>query len=106
MRMHHRSSPQISQPPFATVGLNLGVLLLSTGLPIQSAAQTLTLSGQAVDEVVVTARKREELLLEVPVAVTAITAEAIEDLRLVHLNDVARHTPGFSFTAATGRQPA
>jgi outer membrane receptor protein involved in Fe transport len=106
MRMHHRSSPQIRQPLFATVGLNLGVLLLSTGLPIQSAAQTLTLSGQPVDEVVVTARKREELLLEVPVAVTAITAEAIEDLRLVHLNDVARHTPGFSFTAATGRQPA
>ncbi len=105
-RMQRCSMPYIRQPVFATIGLNLAVLLLSSGLPIQSTAQVPTSSSQLIDEIVVTARKREESLLEVPVAVTAISAQLIEDLHLVRLNDVARHTPGFSFTSATGRQPA
>jgi len=55
---------------------------------------------------VVTARKKTEQLLDVPVAVTAFSAVAIRQLGLGRLEDAARYTPGFSFTSATGRQPA
>jgi outer membrane receptor protein involved in Fe transport len=58
----------------------------------------------AVEEIVVTARKVEENLQEVPLAVSAFTPESIEQLNLRTLDDIAKFTPGFSFTSAFGRQ--
>ena len=55
------------------------------------------------DEIVVTARRQTETLIEVPVAVTALSEGAIEDLGLQSIDDVARHTAGFSFSNAFGR---
>lgn len=80
--------------------------LLKSGLASVAWAQGPVASIQPIDEITVTVRKRDEMLLEVPVAVTAMTARLIEDLGLRQLNDVARHTPGFSFSSSTGRQPA
>jgi len=57
----------------------------------------------SVDEIIVSARKRDENLQEVPSAVTAITEEAISDLNILSIDDIARHTPGFSFSQAFGR---
>ncbi|MDD9798410.1 MAG: TonB-dependent receptor, partial [Alphaproteobacteria bacterium] len=57
----------------------------------------------SVDEIIVSARKRDENLQDVPTAVTAITQEAIADLNILSIDDVARHTPGFSFSQAWGR---
>lgn len=58
------------------------------------------------EEIVVTVRKKEEPLLSVPVAVTALSSEFIDALGLENLDDIARYTPGFSFNSATGRQAA
>ena len=68
----------------------------------QSNADSAQDSG-ALEEVVVTARKREESLQEVPVAVTAFTAEALESRQISSVNDVARFTPGLVFDKAFGR---
>jgi len=46
-----------------------------------------------LDEVVVTARKREELLRDVPAAITAITGEQREDLVLDRAEDYLRQIP-------------
>lgn len=47
-------------------------------------------SAEAVlDEVIVTAQKRTENLQEVPVAITAITAETIENYRIVTIADIS-----------------
>jgi outer membrane receptor protein involved in Fe transport len=54
-------------------------------------------------EVVITARKREESLQDVPIAVTALSADRIEELRITSPDDIARFTPGFSFISAFGR---
>ncbi len=59
--------------------------------------------GLSIEEVIVTARKIEESLNDAPVTVTAITASAIEDLDLNSISDVARFTPGLSFSSAFGR---
>lgn len=56
----------------------------------------------APGDVLVTARKREESLQKVPVAITAFTAKQIEDARIENVEDVARLTPGFTFTPLFG----
>ena len=68
-------------------------LLLVAALVLASA----TTVAQELEEIVVTARKVEENLQEVPVAVTAFTAEQIEEAGLNDLFDISLATPGFSF---------
>ena len=55
------------------------------------------------DEIIVTARRQAETLIEVPVAVSAFSENAIENLGLQSIDDIARHTAGFSFSKAFGR---
>jgi iron complex outermembrane receptor protein len=52
-----------------------------------------------LDEVVVTARKREETLQEVPIAVSALGAEALERLQVANLRDISSRVPNLGVTA-------
>ncbi|WP_317930427.1 TonB-dependent receptor [Halioxenophilus sp. WMMB6] len=56
----------------------------------------------ALEEVVVTARKTEERLQDVPVAITAITGAMIEATSATGLEDIARQTPGFTYERTVG----
>ena len=55
------------------------------------------------DEIIVTARRQSESLIEVPGAVSAFSEENIENLGFQSIDDIARHTAGFSFSNAFGR---
>lgn len=68
----------------------LGVVFL--GVPVTGQAEVP--SVVAVEEVVVTARKREESLRDVPVAATAFTAEKLEQSNVRSVADIASMTPG------------
>ncbi|MDJ0928909.1 MAG: TonB-dependent receptor [Gammaproteobacteria bacterium] len=57
-----------------------------------------------LEEIVVTARRLEESLRDVPIAVSPFTAESIQNLNLRNIDDIARFTPGLSFNSAFGRQ--
>jgi iron complex outermembrane receptor protein len=52
--------------------------------------------AQQIEEVIVTARKRQESILNVPVVETAISQQRLERLQVQDLKDVARLTPGLS----------
>jgi iron complex outermembrane recepter protein len=54
------------------------------------------------DEIVVTATKREERLQDVPVSVTAITAERLESLGVESSGDIAAYTPTMQWRSGTG----
>lgn len=58
------------------------------------------------NEIVVTARKVEENLQDVPVSVTAFTGESFEDAGLTEFSDISRLTPNFDVrpNGATGSQ--
>tara|TARA_R110000787_G_scaffold44164_2_gene108284 strand:+ start:647 stop:3211 length:2565 start_codon:yes stop_codon:yes gene_type:complete len=56
-----------------------------------------------LDEVTVTAVKREQNLNEVPVSVTAFTADTRQELGLNNLSDFARFTPSLAFSAGDDR---
>lgn len=51
----------------------------------------------AVEEIVVTARKREENLQDTPIAVTAFSGEGMEKRGVTKLNGVAAYAPNMSF---------
>ncbi|MEO1101232.1 MAG: TonB-dependent receptor [Pseudomonadota bacterium] len=53
--------------------------------------------------IVITSRRKEETLLDAPVAVSAFGEEQIENLQLQSVDDIARFTPGLSFSKAFGR---
>lgn len=56
----------------------------------------------ALEEIVVTARKRAESLQEIPMAITAFTASDIESAGLRNVEDVANLTPGFNMAPLFG----
>ena len=58
----------------------------------------------ALEEIIVTARKREESVQDIPIAVSAFTADDIREMGLTSIDDIALYTPGFSFHSAFGRQ--
>jgi len=58
--------------------------------------------AQEIGEIVVTARRVEEKLKDVPLAITAFDSATIEQAAIVSLTDVAALTPGLSFFNAFG----
>lgn len=85
--------------------LTTAAAIAATSLAAVPAALAQEEGAQAPsrDVITVTARRREETILDAPVAVTAFGEEDILDLGLQSVDDVARFTPGLSFSAAFGR---
>ncbi|MGB6353463.1 MAG: TonB-dependent receptor [Steroidobacteraceae bacterium] len=50
-----------------------------------------------LEEIIVTATKRDESLQSVPIAITALTSEALQNLGAVNFEDFARTVPGLDF---------
>lgn len=81
------------------------MLLASAGalaLAPQAFAQTAAAPATS-DEIIVTAERREQSLQDVPVSVTAFTAEMRQTIGLENLEDFANFTPGLSFSASNDR---
>ncbi len=55
-----------------------------------------------LEDVIVTARKRDENIDVVPLAITAMTSETITNRNIDTIEDVAAYTPGFYTQAQTG----
>jgi iron complex outermembrane receptor protein len=82
-----------------------GVLLASAALGSAPAiAQQTTVEGEVqrrpLEEIIVTARYREERLQEIPIAITAIDADEIEMRAFTVASDVAYTVPNASFRPA------
>lgn len=72
--------------------------------PAAEPAQATTPAARkaTLETVTVTARKREETLQEVPVAVTAFTAESLDKLQIEDLGDLDAQVPNLTVYAARG----
>ncbi len=70
-----------------------------TALPLAVAALALASppAWSQLEEIVVTARKQEERLQDVPIAVAAFSNEQLEERGARDMFDVSHFTPGFSF---------
>ena len=56
----------------------------------------------SVDDVIVTARRRAEVLQDVPIAVTAVSAETLENRGTADITELARTTPSLTLNSARG----
>ena len=57
-----------------------------------------------LEEIVVTAQKRQQNLQTVPIAITTISSDQITDYGLKDTNDLVILTPGLNFTRVGGVQ--
>lgn len=74
------------------------VAVFSATLFAQGAAVTPAVAQQiALEEIVVTARKRAESIQDIPISITAFTAADMDKRGIVSMTDVALNTPGFNF---------
>ncbi len=58
--------------------------------------------AQVLDEIVVTATKREENIQDVPLAITAFTGSFIKDVNLDDIKDLVSFTPGVTGNSKDG----
>lgn len=75
--------------------LQIGLGLLATA-PLSGVAYAQEEAATSSDEIIVTARKREERLLDVPVSVEALSAETLEESRIGDAVDLVGRIPNLS----------
>lgn len=79
--------------------LAAGLALLSA--PGSALAQSETGSGATVDEIVVTAQMREQSLQDVPVVVTSVNAQQLQDAGVRDIKDLTIVAPGLTVTSTS-----
>lgn len=93
----------LATPAFAT-GSKAATEEPGSAAPTQPAAATAQEAQPGDQAIVVTARKREETLQNVPVAVTAVSGDMIEKRGFQQIKDVAQLTPSLNTNSdSTGR---
>lgn len=66
-------------------------LLVASGVHAEEAARS---GGAALEEIVVTAQRKEEAVLDVPASIEVFTSVAMQNLGVTNVQDIARLTPG------------
>jgi iron complex outermembrane receptor protein len=85
---------------FATAG---AAALLATPAGAQTEGRReQAAQAPALEEIVVTARKRSESLLDIPVSITAFSAAEIEKADVFDIREITKFSPGFTFQAVGG----
>ncbi|QNQ10872.1 TonB-dependent receptor plug domain-containing protein [Sphingomonas alpina] len=90
----------LASASIAALGTTLPAFAQSTAGPTTPAAEPAAQSeGPQLEDIIVTARKREESLQNVPIAVTAFSGNALRDGQITDLSALAGRTPSFTFQA-------
>ncbi len=80
--------------PLAVVAVNSGMVVSAEAVEERSAL--------ALEEVVVTARKREESLVDVPMSIVAISGEEIAKMNVGDVSDLQNALPNFNIVSLGG----
>lgn len=86
-----------------SAGISLALVSASFNLTAQQSMPDAESADDELEIIQVTSRKRIEPLNKVPVAVSAFTDEMLEQQGLQSIDDIARFSPGLSFSKAFGR---
>ena len=79
----------------------IGAFVIGGLIPIGVTAQETTANDNILEEIIVTAQKREENLQTTAISITAYTGASLEKKRVFSMFDLANTTPSFSLTANT-----
>jgi outer membrane receptor protein involved in Fe transport len=97
----HQEIQQLQLTPLSLAvrrGLAYGSMIAVSSAMVATPAMAQSDSGElALEEVMVTAQKREQNLQDVPIAVTAFNSQKIEELGIQSFHDYALMIPNMSF---------
>jgi len=79
---------------------SIGALLLAAPALAQTAPQTAPNAPAVVDDIIVTAQKREEAAQDVPIALSAFSGEDLDALRIEGGSELIRAVPNVVFSKA------
>lgn len=79
------------------------VLAPAMAAPAISNAQTGQRASSLLDEIVVTARKREESIQEIPLTVQVFSTEQLEQRGITNLPELSKFTPGLTYNQGNAR---
>src|SRR5262245_61453936 len=74
--------------------------VVSTTMAIGAAVSPAAFSQDSLEEVVVTAQRRSELSRDVPISITSISGEMLEQTGANQLSDITHITPALRFDAS------
>lgn len=74
--------------------------LVVTTLLASSVAFGQVNEAPALEEIIVTAQKREQNLQEVPISIKVLDAQTLENLNIMRFDDYVRHMPNVSYQSA------
>ncbi|HEX6572252.1 MAG TPA: TonB-dependent receptor [Steroidobacteraceae bacterium] len=80
------------------------VALAAAGAPLPLQAQQATAQESRLEEIVVTAQRREERLQDVGIAVTALGNDMLTDLNITTATDITRAVPSLKMNAYSSSQ--
>ena len=83
-------------------GALLSVLTLSISAPVQAETGSEQSAQTAIEEVVVTARRKDESLSEVPIAISAMDSEQLQDKQVKTDSDLQVAVPGLTVRQTQG----
>lgn len=88
-----------------TTAAGLALIAAATAVFTPTAfAQSGDSARQALEEIIVTARKRDESIMDIPVSISAFSELEIANARIDNLQDVARLSPSLVVAESVGRQ--
>ena len=83
---------------------SVAILALMPAAALAQSAPAPAGASTDIGEVIVTARKREERLKDIPIAVTAVSADTLEREQIYAVKDIAAFAPGLTINSdAVGR---
>jgi iron complex outermembrane receptor protein len=89
--------------PYVISGLGFALFIgMSPGVHARSADEPYADTHSGLEEVIVTARRREENLQETPVSVTAFTSAMLEQQGIESLGDLGQHVANLSMISGQG----
>ncbi|PHR92803.1 MAG: TonB-dependent receptor [Robiginitomaculum sp.] len=85
-------------------GLKRAALLATTAVSIMMMPM-LANAAEGIDEIIVTAQKRDQNVQDVPISLQVITADFIDDLAADNIADISQFIPGLDVSAGSPTQP-
>ena len=93
-------------PAFRLAMLAATTLATAYAVPVLAQSNTQnTSSDVTLDEIIVTAQRRSETVREVPMSISALTGDALENLGITKTEDLAKIIPSFSFAQSFTNAP-
>src|SRR6185295_1463495 len=99
----HTTHDEVGSPMRYSIKSGLPIAFATLGSSFVVCASAQDSAPTSLEEIVVTAQRREEKLADVPLSISAFSQENLDSRGVRSIDDIARLTPGVTFTRGDAR---